>query len=470
MRHPPSTSRSARPVPSALRAGDSLAERAKSLAELVAGARYGVPRERIQAFVQTMGVRGLPALVDVAARALAEWVPTPESAAEEAWQAWDVWQDGEPLDPRWPVIAMGVGAWPAAVNPLLEIMQGSAPAELAAEVRRLAAEGLARIGEPALPALRRSARSARADVRLWSYAALGWMARPDTDALLVKALDTDRELRHLVALVLVDRHRLDLVPGLVALLRSCAPRQRPAVECAVRYLYENEGPEGPLHEDWRIRYCVDPETGQLPAPDVLNWQRILEDSPHDPGQGAFPVRTLKEILLGVRPRSETCPTCSARWVSIAGERRCPTVLVERMWEGWAWLLRARHQNCETIVEALDALDEDAGEVAEYVSPFIRRGRKTPEPLRARCFAIRELRSGARTLLDAGVESIAEALSLREAEARRVAAAHGDPGNHLPRFGEVVLRTRPGHFVPAWEPCPCDSGRRYFACCWSLSRS
>ena len=106
-----------------------------------------------------------------------------------------------------------------------------------------AVEGLAKIGAPAVPALRELARTGEPVQRLYAYAGLGWIEDDTAYGTLVEGLGRDLELTDVLATALAHHARPEAVPALFAAYQECEPWQRPYLEDAMRASHHRRAPE-----------------------------------------------------------------------------------------------------------------------------------------------------------------------------------------------------------------------------------
>ena len=124
-------------------------------------------------------------------------------------EALERWRDDEEHDALWLVVLLGEIGGPDAVAPLIRQLHRT-DLEILAEA---AVEGLAKIGAPAVPALRELARTGEPAQRLYAYAGLGWIEDDTAYAALVEGLARDRELIDVLATALAHHARPEAVPG-----------------------------------------------------------------------------------------------------------------------------------------------------------------------------------------------------------------------------------------------------------------
>ena len=92
------------------------------------------------------------------------------------------WQDDETRDVLWPIVLLGELRRPTGVEPLINQMRRTDYEPLALA----AAEALAKIGAPAVPALHEVVSAPDPLPRLYAYASLGWIRDDRAYAILEK--------------------------------------------------------------------------------------------------------------------------------------------------------------------------------------------------------------------------------------------------------------------------------------------
>jgi HEAT repeat protein len=123
-----------------------------------------------------------------------------ESSVPSLIEALERWRHDEGRDLLWPVVLLGEIRSPIAVQPLIDQVQRANEEELA----QAAAEGLARIGVPSLPALGQLAIAPDPLARIHVYAALGGIRDDRAFTTLVDALTQDPNLGDVLAQALYD--------------------------------------------------------------------------------------------------------------------------------------------------------------------------------------------------------------------------------------------------------------------------
>jgi hypothetical protein len=368
-------------------------------------------------------------------------------------------QDDAERDPLWLVVMLGELRSPDAV-PVL-IRQISRPdADILAQA---SAEGLAKIGAGAVPALREAAETGDATQRLYAYAALGWIDDAAAQAVLVEALGRDRELADVVATALVHHGGSEMVTALFDSYQGCEPWQRPDVEEAIRFARRGGVADELWHRDWRLRYRRRPE---LSGGIDLEWPVIAEilrrDERARADRAASPLLSLDEILTAAPLDStiepELCDDCGGPVERPMAVPMCPGTAVAVGLDQLAVLTIARQDGIEDLFELLDELEEDEYEIRDQPEPRKARAREEREETLAD-FA--EARATCEWLIEHGVEEVTAGETLVEARVSELAERHGDPDGLL--SPATPVRTR-AEKVGRNDPCPCGSGRKYKRCC------
>ncbi|HEY7321829.1 MAG TPA: HEAT repeat domain-containing protein [Candidatus Binatia bacterium] len=133
--------------------------------------------------------------VGMPVRAMERVLTMGESAVPSLIEALERWRGDESRDLLWPVVLLGEIRSPFAVQPLSDQAQRVDEEELA----QAAAEALAKIGVPSLPALGQLATTPDPRVRIYAYAALGGIRHDQAFSMLVNALIQDPNLGDVLA-------------------------------------------------------------------------------------------------------------------------------------------------------------------------------------------------------------------------------------------------------------------------------
>ncbi|HET8564833.1 MAG TPA: HEAT repeat domain-containing protein, partial [Candidatus Binatia bacterium] len=111
------------------------------------------------------------------------------------------WRDDKSRDLLWLVVVLGELRHPAAIEPLVNQLR-----QITVDVfATAAAEALAKIGSPAVPALVDATTAPDPYFRLYTYATLGWIEDEKAYAALINGLARDYELGHVLANALAEQ-------------------------------------------------------------------------------------------------------------------------------------------------------------------------------------------------------------------------------------------------------------------------
>ena len=380
-----------------------------------------------------------------------------EDATAALADALDRWRDDEEHDALWLVVLLGEIGGPDAMAPLIGQLHRS-DLEILAEA---AVEGLAKIGAPAVPALRELARTGEPSQRLYAYAALGWIEGDAAYAALLEGLARDREMAEVLATALAHHARPEAIPALFAAYQECEPWQRPYLEDAMRSSHHRRAPERLLSRDWRLRYRREPDLEDridLEWPGKAVLLRRVEDEQADLAEA--PLRSLDAILAvepAVDSEPELCDDCGGVVERPMGVPMCPGTAVAVALDQLTVLTVGRDDGIEDLFELLDEMEEDERELREQDEPRRARLREEREEALAD-FA--EARATCEWLIARGIEEVSAGESVIEAEMARLAARHGDPDRLLAPTPPVRVEVKVGRN----DPCPCGSGRKYKRCC------
>jgi HEAT repeat protein len=373
-------------------------------------------------------------------------------------EALEQWRDDEEHDALWLVVLLGEVADPDAVPPLIRQLHRTDLEILAAA----AVEGLAKIGAPAVPALRELARTGEPAQRLYAYAGLGWIEDDAAYAALVEGLGRDLDLADVLATALAHHAHSEAVPALFAAYQQCEPWQRPYLEDAMRASHHRRAPGRLSSRDWRLRYRRRPDLDDgidLEWPAIAVLLRRVEDARAELEEA--PLLSLDAILAAeppdIDPGPERCDECGGVVERPMGVPMCPDTAVAVALDQLAVLTVGQEDGIEDLFELLDEMEEDERELREQDEPRRARLREEREEALAD-FA--EARATCEWLIERGVEQAAAGESVIEAEIARLAARHGDPDRLLAPVPPVRAAVKPGRN----DPCPCGSGRKYKHCC------
>jgi len=431
--------------------------------------RRGVPTKNVRKLLRELPP---PSLV-LPARDMERILAMGEAAVPELLSALEEWEGDEERDRALLAILLGEIRAPEAAAPLARLLR--APEEPVEAVA--AAEALAKIGAPAVPALLDLTEDPNSLIRLYAYGTLGAIPVPEAYQALLRALEEEPEMAFLVACGVASQGRAAAIPALLGALEGCPPWQRDSVEDAIRLAHEGGGDVLPtIREDWRLRYRLLLEHGVI-DPGPLGVAAILF-----PAQDEMPapvdsrVRTLEEILAPLpEPEPDLCEECGAILLLETGLPVCPDHTVKlaltqaRMLEvaGSDWVQEsvlalleiAEGEHLWLMSDMAEELDSQ-GEFEDSDNP------KSLEEEREENLALIHT---LRWLLGQGVETVREGKARLLAQAGILADRFGDPEGLLTPVSPALGRTSAPaagltSHVGRNDPCPCGSGRKYKKCC------
>jgi len=395
--------------------------------------------------------------VGMPVRAMERVLALGEAAIPALSQALKRWQSDDSRDLLWPVVLLGELRSPSAIEPLVDQIQRTEGEEPALA----AAEGLAKIGAASLPALRHLAAATDPIVRIYAYAALGWLPDDEAFSILAEALRRDHELGDVVAQALCDQGRREAIPLIYDAYRNCAAWQRIEFEDALRDLHF--GPAEPLlsTRNWKPRYRREPLWGRC----ELGWvgvSAIVRRQVEEVAKRVSPpLKSLEEILKErVEPRdsAETCEKCGELVERPTGLPVCPETALWMALYQVKFLGEAREDGIEEFFDLFDDLDEMLWEHYEE-KESLKEGEQ--ERWREQGEDLEIDRQTCRWLVEQGIEDISGARSLLLAKAAWLADRYGDPEGLMSPSGRSAT-TAPK--VGRNDPCPCGSGKKYKRCC------
>lgn len=259
-------------------------------------------------------------------------------------------------DLLWATVILGELKSPEGIPLLLRLIQEAE----GLEVPIAAAEGLAKIGKPALEAVARLlGEKPEPKTRIFLYAALSGIGTREAWDMLLEALEEDQELDFVVARALAERaHPGDEEIIYKAYLQAESWKRAPFEETMAGML-GGRCPWSVPFKDWRLRYRRQPRQGlkvHRSWPDVLI---MLWENRHllrpDPQAETVSLEELKQKARA-RKGESVCPDCGQVFRSPTGIPLCEEVeedLIEfqlqrvREWLAHKW---------EDIHEVLDELD------------------------------------------------------------------------------------------------------------------
>ena len=394
----------------------------------------------------------------------------------ELLSALEEWEGDEERDRSLLAILLGEIRHPDAVAPLAQLLRE--PWEMRQTVPVAAAEALAKIGPPAVPALLDLAEDPNPLTRLFAYGALGAISAPEAYQALLRALEAEPEMAFVVSAGVACLGGEASTPALLRALERCPVWQRSSVEEAVRMAHQGGEALPPLSRDWRLRYRLLPRFG-VPDPGTLGIAAIAFEGRHQiPDVTPEPVRTLKEILAAtpVRDEPKICRECGTPMVEETGIPVCrdQAVAMALMQEGLLESMAASWGESD-LLTLLGIAEEDylfLVEEEEDLDPLDPDDPDDLEEIEALEMGKEEALIVIRTyswLLEQGVETVPEGRARLLAQAGTLVDRFGDPEGLLapvsPALG-VTPSPAPGLTpqVGRNDPCPCGSGRKYKKCC------
>lgn len=403
--------------------------------------------------------------VGMPVRAMERVLAAGESAIGPLADALSRWQDDEQRDLLWPIVLLGELRHPAGIGPL------------AAQVRRpdeetlalAAAEGLAKIGAPALPALHELSTESNEVVRLFTYAALGWIQDDQAYQTLIDALARDRSLGDVIALALGEQGRPDAIPHLYAAYRTCEPWQRIEFTDTIADLHWGRRHAPHWIKNWRLRYRRMPSLGGLFD---LGWPivaaTVRRHSDELARREVPPVRALEEIVRH-QPKpeeddGETCENCGEPVEYPTGLPVCPESAVGLAMYQLSLLNWAQQEGLDDLFDLLDNVEDREWEQYEAGEPSRRAARTRLEEKRDDLAVFRQTCTW---LVEQGIERVSPAKALLLAEVGRLTDRFGAPPGlfDVPRATPTTAAR-----IGRNDPCPCGSGKKYKKCCLAAGPS
>jgi hypothetical protein len=340
-----------------------------------------------------------------------------------------------------------------AIQPLIQQVQRTHEEELA----QAAAEGLAKIGSAALPALCEIANAPDPLVRIYAYAALGGISDDRAFATLIDALPRNPTEGDALAQALCDQGRKEAIPFLDDAYRNCEPWQRIEFEDVIRGLHFGGVHLPQSRKNWRTRYRRNPSLGTF----ELGWLGICVILRHHfeeiSKRNSPPLRTLDEIVADDAESTDICEDCGAPVENPTGLPVCPETALVVALHQVRLLGEMRDDGIEDIFELCDELDDMLWDCQEREEPKISKENDSE----AEKEDLQICRQTCSWLVEAGVSNIAEARAMILAKAGELAARFGDPEGLL-RPARRPLKSAPK--IGRNDPCPCGSGLKYKRCC------
>lgn len=157
--------------------------------------------------------------VGVPVRAMERVLAMGEDAVPLLIEALDRWRTDESRDLFWLVVLLGEMRSANTIQALTDRVQAADEDGLA----EAAAEGLAKIGAPSLPALSQLVTAADPLVRIYVYGALSGIRDNQAFSLLVDAFSRDQGSGDVLEQALCDQGKSEAVPLLYKAYNNCEP-------------------------------------------------------------------------------------------------------------------------------------------------------------------------------------------------------------------------------------------------------
>lgn len=369
-----------------------------------------------------------------------------------------VGEAGYDMDAVWAAIALGQ-LRAAAAAPVL----AGAIGRVASDDRIFpvpAAEALANIGVPAMPAIRTLGASSRRSDRLWAYYAAGRLVERAAYEFLLTALESDPEMCGAVAIALSDVGDAAAIEPLYRALQSAPPSKRPEIEEAIRQLHLRPEPYRDAHADWRVRYRLNDFLSCIPVtwPAVVaimleSGERKLVDAP---------IRSLDAILADAIDAEEPsrCENCGEpKWMGTGIPVCAETAAAIPALQSTLLQNRLDALGEDDLFDVLDDIEADLVDASVAPKPRTKRAQDRRDDEVSK---LRIEQAGLIWAFEQGAKTVSAACATLMAEATRAANEHGDV---MGVFADEEPEEPPqSRRVGRNDPCPCGSGRKYKKCC------
>ncbi len=394
--------------------------------------------------------------VGMPVRAMERVLAMGESAVPSLIEALERWRKDESRDLLWLVVLLGEIRSPLAVEPLIDQVQRTTEEELT----QAAAEGLAKIGIPSLPALGQLATAPDPFVRIFVYAALGGIRHDQAFSMLIDALTQDPNLGDVLAQALYDQGKTEAIPFLYKAYCNCEPWQRIEFEDTICRLHFGEIDPPLWSKNWRVRYRRGPAWGTF----EIGWPGICvlirQHAEKITDRVSPPVRPLEEIIAGGAEPTETCEDCGGLVEHSTGLPVCPETALEVALQQARVLGEMRQHGADDIFDLCDTLDDMAWR--HYESEEASKA-GNQDRWHAEEEDLEIHRKTCSWLVEQGIEDIAGGRALLLAKAVELADRFGDPEG---RLSPVKRSQKSAPKIGRNDPCPCGSGLKYKRCCLS----
>ena len=361
--------------------------------------------------------------VGMPVRAMERVLAMGESAVPSLIEALERWRKDESRDLLWLVVLLGEIRSPLAVEPLIDQVQRTTEEELT----QAAAEGLAKIGIPSLPALGQLATAPDPFVRIFVYAALGGIRHDQAFSILIDALTQDPNLGDVLAQALYDQGKTEAIPFLYKAYCNCEPWQRIEFEDTICRLHFGEIDPPLWSKNWRVRYRRGPAWGTF----EIGWPGICvlirQHAEKITDRVSPPVRPLEEIIAGGAEPTETCEDCGGLVEHSTGLPVCPETALEVALQRARVLGEMRQHGADDIFDLCDTLDDMAWR--HYESEEASKA-GNQDRWHAEEEDLEIHRKTCSWLVEQGIEDIAGGRALLLAKAVELADRFGDPEGRL----------------------------------------
>ncbi len=360
------------------------------------------------------------------------------------------------------LVMLGEIRSPKAVDMLIKYLK-VVKYNITAEV---ACEALAKIGISAIPALKEIVTAEKNDImRIYAYAALGYMRNEEAHKILIDQLGIDRKLTCAIALALSMYKRKEDADKIYKIYQELTENVfNPDIEESIWFCVKSD-PEPLLLVDgnWRVRYRRIPHYGWSPAVSALG---IMAITYNDIMKGRGGLREARKDLKKLSldkilsqdlikfKKEEFCEDCKKRIVYKAGLPVCPchsaypaAVFQEEFVKAY---IRLNYTNVPEILDLLDDLYEETK----------KRKNKSKQKDDLEKISMQYMTMS--YFIEQRIYSLQDALK------ELSIIKEGAEKNYKIDFGSI-MQDRPERQVESKkagrnEPCPCGSGKKYKKCC------
>jgi hypothetical protein len=361
--------------------------------------------------------------------------------------------DDEEREPLWYLALLAELRSPAAVPTLVACLEGMEDLLL----RVVAAEGLAKVGAAAVPALRELVARGDDQTRLLGYGALGWIHDEAAFNILLDAANNDEPLAHIVATALTEHRRPELQTMLYEIYQRSPAWQRVDLADAIHHLHWGIHHQQPVQADWRFRYYTSGTTigvdlGWLGVSSIL-----YDDREQLAASEQQPLQSLADIIGEKADEHEPptyCEGCGALIEFPTGVPTCPENVLDVVRLQLSFLQEERDGGRDDLFDILNDVDMALWELTHEPEPRSKQKRAERQEeddylafLRATCL----------WAIERGLETIGPARATLLAEIGRLADRYGIELTPAPVVRSSAKLGRN-------DPCHCGSGKKYKNCC------